>query len=146
MSSVDSSRKRKPTKGDIMFKRICTFLMIAAMVIGSATYSSAQLSRHTAGQYYPVDYESITVADTAIGFTSSKISPSSSTRKPARAIITVETAQIRYRVDGTDPTSSEGHILEINDVLILIGTESIRNFKAIRTTSTSGVIKVTYEI
>ena len=33
------------------------------------------------------------------------------------ALITVETDQVRWRDDGTDPTSSEGHLLNAGDVL-----------------------------
>jgi hypothetical protein len=90
--------------------------------------------------YAPVAYESVTVANTAIGLTAS------STAAPIRnaATLTLETAQIRFRVDGTDPTSSEGHLLEIGDTLELCNQEEVKNFKAIRTGSTSGVLKVSY--
>lgn len=101
-----------------------------------------------AGLYQPFAYESITVADTAIGCTAATIKPGgtgNSSREATKAVITVETAQIRYRYDGTDPTSIEGHILNNNDALVLIGYDAISKFRTIRTGVTSGVIKVTYE-
>ena len=84
------------------------------------------------------DNESITVADTAVGLTSGTYSTAT------EADMTLETAQIRVQKDGSDPTSSEGHIVEIGDTIKLNNAADIANFKAIRTGSTSGVLKVTY--
>jgi len=86
----------------------------------------------------PFDYESITVSNTAIGLTSATYLDAT------RAEMTLETAQIRFRVDGTDPTSSEGHPVYVGDLIILNSAAQIAAFKAIRTGSTSGVLKVTY--
>ena len=83
-------------------------------------------------------YESITVADAAIGFTALTYGTAT------HAYITVETAQIRFRIDGTNPTSSEGHILNVGDALELNSAADLVTFKAIRTGAVSGVIKVTY--
>ena len=91
-------------------------------------------------------YESLTVAATAKIMTVATYKPATTESSHAkRAFITVETAQVRYRYDGTDPTSSEGHILNVNDVLILTGIGNLSKFRAIRTGGTSGVLKVTYE-
>jgi len=103
-----------------------------------------------AGLFQPYDYESVTVTDSATALTSSKYSDkaslaSNANRGATRAVITVETAQLRYRYDGSDPTSSEGHILNINDVVVLVGPDAIKNFRGIRTGGTSAVLKVTYE-
>ena len=86
----------------------------------------------------PTAYESITVADTAIGLTAA------THLKAQHAIITVETAQIRVRFDGTNPTSSEGHIAEVGDIIHLNSGSQMTKFKAIRTGATSGVLKATY--
>lgn len=61
-----------------------------------------------------------------------------------KVFMTLETAQIRFRYDGVNPTATIGHILNPNDVLRLEGIQ-IQNFKAIRTGSTSGLLSVTYE-
>ena len=61
-----------------------------------------------------------------------------------KAIITIETAQIRFRVDGGAPTATIGHIADIGDQIELNSVEDIANFKAIRTGSVSAVISVTY--
>lgn len=97
-----------------------------------------------AGLYDAFDYESVTVATVAIGFTSGTYKPSGASRA-MRVVCTIETAQIRYRMDGTDPTSSEGHILGDGDTLTVLGTRNIEDFRAIRTGGTSGVIKATFE-
>lgn len=83
-------------------------------------------------------YESVTVAGTAVGLTALTYGDAT------RAILTLETAQVRARWDGTNPTAGEGHILQVDDVLILRSASDIANFKAIRTGGTSGVLKVTY--
>lgn len=96
------------------------------------------------GKYKCYDYESITVTNTAIGLTVSKLY---TTPKPKRVFISPETAQMRYRYDGNNPTNTEGHILNpIVNYLIIEGWHNLVNFKAIRTGTTSGVLKVSYEI
>ena len=91
-------------------------------------------------------FESITVADTAIALTAANMSttPANAGIQFKRAVATVETAQIRFRVDGVSPTSAEGHIANIDDVIELDMHEAPK-FLAIRTGSTSGVLKVSYE-
>jgi hypothetical protein len=84
------------------------------------------------------NYESVTVANTAIGLTAGTYGAN------IYALITCETAQIRFRIDGTNPTASEGHILNPGDILKLDSNADIAAFKAIRTGATSGVIKVSY--
>jgi hypothetical protein len=88
------------------------------------------------------NYESITVTNVAIGFTAAKLKSSGVYSRSA--LCTLETAQIRFRVDGTDPTSAEGHIMEVGQVWKFTTNELV-GFKAIRTTGTSGVLKCTYE-
>lgn len=83
-------------------------------------------------------YESVTVADSAIGLTSSTYDDS------VKAEMTLETGQIRIRKDGTAPTSSEGHLVEVGDTIVLNSAADLATFKAIRTGATSGVLKVTY--
>ena len=93
------------------------------------------------GKYIPYDFETITIADTAIGFTASKLN---STPKPKRAFLTFESAPCRYRMDGTDPTASVGHNVVPTQTLLLEGYSQLNNFKAIRTGATSANISVTY--
>jgi len=86
-------------------------------------------------------YESLTVDNTSGGVALASVATNAD-----HARLTLETAQIRFRVDGTAPTSSEGHLLEVGDVLALEGKGELQKFRAIRTGGTSGVLKVTYGV
>lgn len=61
------------------------------------------------------------------------------------AEITVETAPIRFTVDGTPPTATLGHLVSPNDVVRLESNEDIVAFRAIRQGATSGVINCSYQ-
>ena len=98
----------------------------------------------TAGEYEATGYESITVADTAVSLSAGTYTQSDGSIAK-KATITVETGQIRWRYDGTAPTSSEGHLSNPTNVIVIKGSINIQNFRAIRATSTSGTIRVTYE-
>ena len=91
-----------------------------------------------------IDYESITV-NTAVGFTAAKIvrAISGTGRQADFALVTVETDQIRYRLDGVAPTSSEGHLVSTGSSFELNGALMIQNFLAIKVTN-NATIKCTY--
>lgn len=95
-------------------------------------------------KYAAYDYETITIDNTSggVGLTSGKLT---TTPRPKRVFITVEDAQIRYRVDSGAPTSTVGHILNPMDIITIEGIHNLTNFKAIRTGATSGKLQVTYE-
>jgi len=82
--------------------------------------------------------EIVTVADSAIGLTSGTYGDAT------KATMTLETAQIRIWKDGSDPTTTEGHLIEAGDVITLNSASDIANFKAIRVGATSGTLMVTY--
>lgn len=87
-------------------------------------------------QYNVVGYESLSVTDTAGGLTSRP--------NAARSYVgRVETADIRYRGDGTAPTAGEGVLLQVGDIFVLNDSEIDRT-KFIRKGSTSGVIRGHY--
>lgn len=97
-------------------------------------------------------FEKLTVSSVSVGLTSSKYNVTQSTdslgnsigRKIAKfATITVEADQIRYRLDGTAPDSTTGHLLNVNDVLMLSSEDDIRNLRMIRVT-TDATIQVSY--
>lgn len=78
--------------------------------------------------------ESITVSNTAIGFTDSIINPADPD-SPFRAVFVVEDANIRFRVDGGDPTASIGLLAKIGAVITITGEHDVENFKVIRVTT-----------
>ena len=88
----------------------------------------------------PSAYEAIAVSTSAIGFTATLIRE----RSVVGAFITLETGQVRFRMDGTDPSSTTGHLLEIGQSLTLKSRAAVEKIKFIKTGDTSGALKVTY--
>ena len=56
----------------------------------------------------------------------------------------LETAQIRFTLDGTAPTTAVGTLLEVGETLALENRGELTGFRAIRTGATSGVLSVEY--
>lgn len=90
----------------------------------------------------PIDYGSYTVSDTAGSLLSFADSGSPSTQPTTSKSFqgTLETAQIRFRGDGTAPTTSEGQPMEIGQTIVLSESE-LAQMQFVRTGGTSGVIK-----
>jgi hypothetical protein len=87
-------------------------------------------------------FEQVTVDDTAAGIGLTAETYGSATN----ALITVDTADIRYRLDGEAPTATSGHLVKSGETLTLQSAADIANFKAIRTTTTSAVLSVSYSV
>jgi hypothetical protein len=84
-------------------------------------------------------YEAITVAGTAIGTTAATVGNNQ------WGMCRLETAEIRYTVDGaTTPTNLIGVPLEPFEWIVLNNPFELKNFRAIRTTGTSGSLKCHY--
>lgn len=88
--------------------------------------------------YSPLGFQKLTVSSSAVGFTLPSVVPT------IRAVtVTVETNSIRYRLDGSDPTATDGHLLYDGDVLDITNVNSILAFKAIAVGS-DAAIQITY--
>jgi len=87
------------------------------------------------------DYETITIADTAIGLTAAKLL---TTVRPNKVLISIETAQCRWRMDGTDPTNAIGIILNPMDTMEVEGLVNLKQIRFIRTGATSAKAQVSY--
>ncbi len=74
-----------------------------------------------------INFEDLTVAGTAVGFTAAKL------RGAYLAIARVEGAQVRYRTDGTSPTPSVGMIADPGDVIHITSSRDIQDIEFIRT-------------
>jgi len=98
-----------------------------------------------ANTFQNIGYESITVTDTAQRLTLATLTDSDG-HQAKKAVITIETAQVRYRYDGIAPTSSEGHLLNPFSVIVILGSINIRNFRIIRVGSTNATIRCSYEL
>ena len=81
--------------------------------------------------------ESITVSSAALPLTANLADSYSD------ALITVETDAVRFWLDGTAPTASLGHKLDVGDVLVLTGRAELDGFRVIRVT-TDATLRVSY--
>lgn len=94
-----------------------------------------------------VDYATLTVSSTAVDLedASPTITAGSTVR---RAVITLDNGgSIRWRADGTAPTSSEGHLMNPGDSLTFMDANYrmfLRQIQFIRSTSSDGNLKITY--
>lgn len=78
------------------------------------------------------EFEAITItSETAVGFTASKYAANANYAVPDEALVSFETADVRFRVDGSSPTNTVG-IKEIAGGSILLTSQSdLANFKVI---------------
>jgi hypothetical protein len=83
----------------------------------------------------PVGYEQVTVGTTAVGLT---VPPGAT-----KAVIRVDAQPVRFRDDGTNPTSSTGFLFKDNDIFEAYG-ESILQGKFIRDGGTNATLNVLY--
>lgn len=93
-------------------------------------------------QWTYLGFETITASATATGFTVTTLQPNGANTAPQATVgaCRVAAAEIRWRADGTAPTSAVGTLAQIGDVIALDGADVLQKFKAIRTGSTSGVL------
>ncbi len=104
---------------------VLVFLLIPAWVLGA-------------------DCETITVADTAIGFTTATYQPPSG-YKEVEAYCCNETAQIRvWYDDDTVPTAAVGFVVNPGDCFSVNNSYDIKYVKAIRTGASSGSLTCCY--
>ena len=82
--------------------------------------------------------ESLTVSTVAKTLTSGTYGSNN------RAFIQCQDANVRYWLDGSTPTTSEGHILYKGEALELHGSTELTNFKVIRDDSVDAVLAVSY--
>lgn len=82
-------------------------------------------------------FETITVSVAAIGITEAKRLGNN------HALLTSEDADYRYRLDGTDPTASVGHLVLAGAALVLEGSNELRKFRAIRDAAADITLSVT---
>ena len=83
-------------------------------------------------------YEAITVSTTALSL-------SAATYVGYRtAVITVEDFAVRFRVDGTNPTATEGHLVNAGGKIVLGSADEIVQFRVIRQSSGDAKLRVSY--
>lgn len=125
-----------------------TILMAGFICILTVPVSSVQ-GQEVKGDQFAC--ESVSVAyNTATSLTKATWQPGGAVPPVKRAVITVETAHIRWRADGTDPTLTVGLLGTWNSndaktVIVLEGESQIRNFSAMGLAPTAAVLNVCYE-
>lgn len=105
-----------------------------ALALFTATLAAASYTK----------FEAVTVAAASTGFTAANINAGSGHPAATQATCRLETAEIRYTVDGTTPSAAVGTLLEIGDTLALFGNDTLNNFRGFRTGGSSGVLDCTY--
>lgn len=84
-------------------------------------------------------YEKLTVSSTALAL-------SASVYDRARSVlIRIESNAVRYRLDGEDPTATDGILMNIGDVLVLSDPLLLHNFRVIRV-SEDAVLHAAYMV
>ena len=117
----------------------------AAVVLDLAPEVQAQTCTGWSNQLVPMDFETITVSTAAVGFTSSKIVNTTTGLSASYAFFTLETADIRYRVDGVDPTAAIGHAAAATGSgFFVCGAQAVKAFRAIRSGGADSTMRVTY--
>lgn len=81
---------------------------------------------------------------TSAGATSQREYPMPGNQKAAKAVVETLTNAIWYTLDGTTPSSTNGHLLNAGDQVTLENYTKIKNFKAIRTAGSDATVYITY--
>lgn len=96
-------------------------------------------------RYVAVDFAALTVDNTADGVTLPQVRRARCGLR-GKIVGRLETAQIRFRVDGHAPSTTVGTLLEVGETLEIVGYADLERFRAIRTGGSSGTLQVTYFI
>lgn len=94
-------------------------------------------------QVLPFGFESITVSTTAVGFTTATIAPAGAGRASV-AVVTTESNPLRWRADGTNPSSTVGHVAVADTTITICGITAVANFKMIRSGASDATVRATF--
>ncbi len=96
----------------------------------------------------PGNFEELIVTDSSTWFQRGRIKPTSGDYAGMSAkagLVSLEGGDIRFRMDGLGPpTSTSGHYMTSGDTFLLISTQALLQFRAIRAGEDDGIITVTY--
>ena len=94
---------------------------------------------------HSLGFETITVAASAIGFTAANLANGANALGDVlMAQCVLETANIRMRADGTDPTATVGSLIRVGATFKVWGDIDLRSIRFIRDGATSGSLSVEY--
>ena len=83
-------------------------------------------------------FESVTVSTSSVGLTAATFGDAQ------YALITVETAAVRFRLDGTAPTATVGHVREVGEGLELDRNTQLEDIRFIRRDGADATLRVSY--
>lgn len=90
------------------------------------------------------DFETLTItSSTAVGLTAAKYATASGADFEKAALVSLETASVRFRLDGTSPTPTVGHLVVFGDSFKVTSRADMGRLKLIGATAT-GTAQVTY--
>ena len=91
-----------------------------------------------------VGFEGLDVSTSAVGVDATVSTPDVTAPVNA-ALVTIETAAARWRIDGSDPTASVGHLLDTTaHDLVILGSNNVRRFRVIRDAGADAKLFVSY--
>ena len=122
----------------IVISLICVISLYMAFQAVSYTYSAGYGQSGKTSKYDKADnIETLTIPSGATAtFTAGKLSTVNG-NKTVRAIIQLESADIRYTYNGTSPTASIGQKIVDGSWFQIIGDDNITNFEAYGLTGTA---------
>lgn len=123
---------------------VLTFLVLAFLLVKPSERATAQGGATTYDVTTAFAYESVTVGTSAVGFTGYTVTESNTTFPASQAYCSIETEPIRFRYDGTDPTSSEGHPAAAGSEFRIYGSTNIRRFRAISSSGSNSNLRCTF--
>jgi hypothetical protein len=96
----------------------------------------------------PGNFEQLTVSNSSTQCQRDRIKPTSGPYAGMSAqagLVSLEGGDIRFRMDGLGPpTNNSGHYMTSGDTFLLIGTQALLQFQAIRAGEEDGFLTVTY--
>lgn len=139
-------------RGAKMKSRLILLLMVLGLVFTPLAWGQYQYSQVFDNEGEAAGFETISTTTASIGFTSSKVCVTASDGGKVcakAALISVETAAIRFTLDGTTPTvtagTGAGHLMDSGDSYVVRGFGNLQRFRCINAVGSSGAaVKVTY--
>lgn len=121
------------TRRSKVLKMLRQLVIVVTMCVASMPVGHAQTAT----------YEAITVSTVAVGVASATYgNPATTGQRLRMCSVRVETAAIRFRLDGTNPTSSVGTPMSADDVLDITNTGVMADLKFIRSGGSDATVHV----
>jgi len=119
------------------------------LILTIALVGLSALNSYAAQPKVAYAFETLTVDTSTRTLTSAYLtrlsSPGPSINPDTSAFMTVETATLRWTINGSSPTSTSGHKATDGDTISITGYDNLRNFRFLKVSGSDGSLQVTYE-